>query len=411
MEGKTEAIFEGTGTSFIYRYPPLDLRIKIRMPKIHSNGRLTAILRFETPAGKIPSSGIVNLSAPRTRASLAKDLEEQSPTEVWRYILDDLYQRLETALLEGEPAEIIRPDAETLDMPYLVNPFLPLEMPTVFYGPGGVGKGWLGLLVAKAVVTGNAPEGLPITVEKTGPVLYLDWESCFKDLHARWTRVCQDAPDHSIIYRKCAGPLINDLEYVQGLVLENDPILVIVDSAALASGGDLNSVESATQLFRAVRELKRTALIIAHSPKYSNSVYGSVYFTNLARMVWEIRAEPKENENELVIGIACRKSNIGPLHKPFGVLLRFTDNSLKTSPAELQETERLANLEGTAKRILYFLSHQGKATVEEIADSLDIAKKTARNHLYALKRLRRVTKLPDGRWGMIAEYEVPEIPF
>lgn len=408
MGEKREAIFEGTGTSFIYRYPPADLRIKIRIPKIHSDGRLTAILRFETSSGsRIPTSGIVNLSAPRTRANLAKDLEEQRPTGVWHYILDDLYQRLETALLEGEPAELIRPDAETLEMPYLVRPLLPWQMPTVFYGPGGVGKGWLGLLIAKAVITGVPPQGLPVTVEQTGPVLYLDWESCLEDIRARWTRICQDTPSQGIIYRKCAGPLINDLEYVQGLVLENDPILVIVDSAALASGGDLNSVESATQLFRAVRELKRTTLIIAHSPKHSNSVYGSVYFTNLARMVWEIRAEPKETEDELVIGLACRKSNIGPLHKPFGILLKFSGQTLETRPANLQETDTLANLEGTAKRILYYLRHEGKATIEEIADSLGVARKTVQNHLYTLRRLKTVTRFPDGQWGVLIEEEIP----
>jgi len=405
-EGK--AIFEGTGTSFIYRYPPADVRIKIRMPKIHSDGRLTAILRFETASGsRIPASGIVNLSAPRTRASLAKDLEDQCPTEVWPYILDDLYQRLETALLEGEPAELIRADAETLEVPYLVRPLLPWQMPTVFYGPGGVGKGWLALLIAKAVITGFPAQGLPVTVERTGPVLYLDWESSLEDIHARWTRLCQDDPSRGIIYRKCAGPLIKDLEYIQGLVLENDPILVIIDSAGLAAGGDLNKVESATEFFRAVRELKRTALIIAHTPKHSDSVFGSVYFTNLARSVWEVRAEPKEVEDELVMGLAHRKSNIGPFHKPFGILLKFRDRSLETRPANLQETETLANLEGTAKRILYYLRHEGKASVKDIAHSLGVANKTVLNHLYTLKRLKAVAKFPDGRWGALIEEEIP----
>jgi len=405
-EGK--AIFEGTGTSFQYRYPPAGVAIKIRSPKIHSDGRLTALLRFSSDSGLIiPGSGLINLSAPRTRASLARDLEEARPTGVWLHLLDDLYNRLETRLLEGEPARLIYPDAECLDPPYLVEPLLPLDMPTVFYGAGGVGKGWLALLVAKAIITGESPRGLNLTVRQTGPVLYLDWESCYEDLHSRWTRVSADRLNGSLIYRRCAGPLANDVEYIQGLILETNPVLVIVDSAGLAAGGDLNSVESATELYRAVRELGRTTLIIAHSPKHGNSIFGSVYFWNLARMVWEVKAEPKDNENELVIGVSCGKSNIGPRHKPFGILLRFEGNRLETYPAELQKTFGLAELEGTTKRILYFLRHEGKATVDEIADSLGVARKTVQNHLYDLRRLKAVMKFPDGKWGMLVEEEAP----
>lgn len=408
MEGKAQVIFEGSGSSFVYRYPPADLKIKIRLPKIHSDGRLTALLRFESEeGGRIPSSGVVNLSAPRTRMALATSLEEQWPTGVWPALLDDLYQRLESALLEGDPAEPIAPDAETLEMPYLVYPLLPLDMPTIFYGPGGVGKGWLALLIAKAVMTGQRPRGLNIRIEETGPVLYLDWESCRADLHARWTRVARnESNDVQLLYRKCSGPLAHDLEYIQGVILECDPVLVIIDSAALASGADLNSVESATELFRAVRELRRTVLLIAHSPKHANSVYGSVYFTNLARMVWEVRSEPKERENELVIGLACRKSNVGPLHKPFGLLLRFTDEGLETAPADLQATSSLGELEGREKRIISFLEHEGKSTVEEIAASLGLAKTTVQNYLYKLRREGHVAKF-ENKWGLLEEVDIP----
>jgi len=287
-------VLEGSGNSYRYRHGQ-GIIIVVKGTRLHSDGRLTGVIHIHSEAGlRIPGSGVVNLSAPRTRAGMASDLERDYPlgTSEWARILDDLYLKLNERLTEGEPAEEIDVTTDVpLAVQYLIDPLLPLGMPTIFYGLGGVGKGWMALLLSRAVATGDVPNGFPIEVNQQGKVLYLDWETSKEDIRYRWSRVLGNGGGPRLTYRRCSYPLVNDIDYLTAVVLAVDPVLVVIDSAGLAAGGDLNSPETAIEFFRGIRALNRTSLIVAHAPKNSGgSVFGSVYFTNLARSVWELQS-------------------------------------------------------------------------------------------------------------------------
>ncbi len=402
---------QGCGGSWVYTHEASGLRIKVRGARLHSDGRLTAKLRLSSDATglKIPGSGVVNISAPGTRSRLAKDLEISHPTGVWEQILDDLYLKLEDALLEGEPAEVVTPTAESLNTRYLVEPILPADHPTILYGLGGVGKGWLALLLAKAVVTGDVPRGLPVSVSWTGPVLYLDWEDSLAGFRSRWTRIVGTESRATITYRRCTRPLAEELDYIGGIVNEVDPVLVEIDSAGLAAGGDLNTPESALSLFRAIRALQTTTLVLAHAPKNSaGTVFGSAFYTNLARSVWEVRSELDTDTGELVLGVAHRKSNVSRLHAPFGISLSIGE-TVQTRPAELAGSG-VAELETVGGRIRYTL-RQGAMAAPEIADATGISRDTVRRTLNRLYSKGQVLRLHDGRWaargGEIDDAEPP----
>lgn len=403
---------EGIAGSFRYQAPQFGIAITVRAARIHSDGRLTAILRISssTTGNRIPGSGVVNLAAPRTRAGLAQDLEVAHPLGYWAQILDNLYILLEERLLEGEPAEEIDgANVTELTIPHVLDPILPTNMPSILYGLGGVGKGWLALLLAKALITGTVPRGIPVTVNSTGSVLYLDWETCKEDFRIRWAKVSGRV--RGIFYRRCTTSLADNLDYLGELAIQINPILVIVDSAGLAAGGDLNTPESAIDLFRAVRVLGRTTLIIAHAPKNSSgTVFGSAYFTNLARSVWEIRSESDRDSGEMILGCAHRKSNVGRLCKPFGLSITISDTDVHTAKADLAASAELSGMETLAGRIRKLLGSDGRMTPTAIAEATGISQNHVRSQLYKMRQRDEVTKLADGRWGLL-QLEDQEIPF
>ena len=405
IEGGTGPSLTGRHGSFRFDAPKFKLSVQIRASRIHSDGRLTAHLRFTDAARSqtIPASGVVNLSSSRTRATLANDLERSCAAidaEQWKEILNSLYTQLQDRLIEGDPAMEIRPEEAGENVAtWLLEPLVPFNMPSIIYGLGGVGKGWLALLLARATITGEVPRGLPIDVQQTGPVLYLDWETCSHDFHQRWRRVIAPRQDR-IIYRRCAGTLEDESDYLQGVILEQKPVLLIVDSAGIACGGDLNSAETAISFFRAIRHLDVTALIIAHTPKNKpGTVFGSAYFMNLARSAWEVRSSSEPEDTDLVLGVAHRKCNVGPKQQPFGISIQIRDDCVISSAADLAAST-VGDMASASTRILELLRHDGQKLPREIAETLGLSPDIVRARLRDLKGKGRVAVLHDKSYAI-----------
>lgn len=382
------------------------VEVAIRSVRLHSDGRLTAELRIRaTDVNRyLPVSGMVNLAAPRTRGELAKALEEARPTGRWASILEEVYTIVSERERSGQPAELIRPGPITSPS-FLVEPLLLEGLPTVLFGPGKTGKTLLAMAISKMVKEGREIEGLPFKLHKSGPVLYLDWESSRMAFEMVWRKLVPQ--DCEIYYRSCALPLYDDLQQIQDLVLEINPVLIVLDSAALAAGGELNSAESATSLYRAIKILGRTTLIVAHCPKSgASTVIGSTYFTNLARSVWEIRAWSEPGEDELRIGLAQRYSNLTGLHPAFGVRVNFFPDRIEFSQCPLSQIPEAERLESLANRVLLVLGGEGKMTIKEIAERVEAPYGTVKMCLTRLLDQGKVYRLDRGCYG-----KAERIPF
>lgn len=407
--GAGDALKGSRGTYFYHRRTA-GILIKASAVKLHNDGRLTAMLRVTSDTGlKVPGSGMLNLAAPRSRGALARDLEAVCPTECWAQVLDDLYLQLYGKLTEGEAAEVVRvADDEPLAGSFLAPPFFPEKLPSILYGLGGKGKGWMALLFAKAVITGKAPAGMPIDPPDGGSVLYLDYESCREEFRGRWRRVLSRASgdENRLLYRKCELPLASDLDYVAEVVQEADPSLLIVDSAGLAAGGDLNAPESAREMFRALRTLNRTSLVIAHAPKNTpTSVFGSGFFTFLARDVWELQSEEDRQTGDLVLAMIHRKTNVGRLLKPWGITVQFREREILTGPADLGSYSTLEALTPQRDRLIEYLGTVGRATVAELAEVLSCPQSSLRKTLSRMRDEKLVMRHP-GASGAKAEWSL-----
>ena len=119
------------------------------------------------------------------------------------------------------------------------------------------------------------------------------------------------------------------VSHIQNKIQETHTDVVIIDSLGASVGADLNATEPAFQFFTALRQLPVTPLIIAHTAKDINNkrktVYGNAYYSNEARVTWEITKQQEPDSSELTISLFNRKP------APFtGIHLRMSLNKLTT---------------------------------------------------------------------------------
>ena len=80
------------------------------------------------------------------------------------------------------------------------------------------------------------------------------------------------------LYRRCHQPLADDLPAIQRIVSQSHIRLIIIDSLAIAAGGELERPETATRIFAAIRALRVSTLTVAHPQKKpeDKTIFGSV---------------------------------------------------------------------------------------------------------------------------------------
>src|SRR5262249_39748711 len=153
-------------------------------------------------------------------------------------------------------------------------------------------------------------------------------------------------------------------------------------------GGDAGA-EATTKVFRALRNMAREALILAHTPKAHvegqehHTVYGSVFSQNFARSVWEIQKEQDVGAESSILGLFNRKSNLSRLHPPIG--LQVTQDAHNTTiryePFDLNQAAELAQALPAAARIRNLLEDQTPRTAKQIADETGIKMATVQTTL------------------------------
>lgn len=357
-----------------------------------------------------------NLTSSQTFDKLCNRLKKASGSNngFWEEALPDVFQGTIDLHREGAPWVDMAKGVADTRIHYAVWPILLENHPTILFSGGGAGKGWTANAIALSVATGH-PFLPGVKVNTVGPVLYLDWEVDDREEMRRLELLAQgrgiEREEAPIEYRQMTRTLANDIDAVRRKVAAYKPVLIILDSLALAAGGNVNNTEISEAFTGAIRLLPCTKLIIAHTSKAGMAakgneratVLGTVMFENVSRSVWELKADP--TASPLAIALYHNKTNIGRYQDPMSWSLHFDDEATQAWFAEhdiTQAEELLARL-NTWDACRAFLE-KGDATTRELAERTGIKEGTvhktlqrykARGRVFYYEHLRKWSLLPD----------------
>ena len=234
-------------------------------------------------------------------------------------------------------------------------------------------------------------------------VLMLDYEAYEEEVGWRMKALQNGLalPDIGFNYMRGYASLANDIVKVQERIAVTGANFLLIDSLAMACGGDINKPESPTAFFAALRTLKLPALIIAHTAKNGGdnpkTIYGSVFFEAFARSIWEARRVQEEGDTEGVLGLFHRKANNSKKFHSMGFQMLFGEEFTKISPCNLGDTVLVGQLP-ISFQIRNILRHD-PLSITEIAQLIDSTKTATQTTLYRLRDKGIVVKLGD-KWGL-----------
>ena len=297
------------------------------------------------------------------------------------------------------------------DPEYVCYPFIPENEFSIVFGEGGSGKSLLALLtyICISVPYTDNPYGLDI--RKTYPGLYLDWESSAARTRYNIRKIVAGAQidPPTFHYLHMSRSLADSIDQVENAAAKIGGVgFVILDSLGAAAGGDLNSTEPAFKLIHAVRELNRAGIsvwAIAHTaknqdPKQKRTVYGSVYYTNEARTVWELRRAESTDEHVTEVGLFHSKSNISGFLPSFGFKISFLPNSINFEHIGVTTVPEFVAMLGLQSRIKESLKH-GKANVKDICQAVNASGTVVSSTLYRMRQRGLVQRFAaDNSWGL-----------
>lgn len=371
----------------------------------HRDGRTTCELNFTTEAPGYSSHLLraqFNLCSLKARADLARLMSERYHEANWDEILEQISVNTLDILRTGEPVQHAGAGTTLREPSYLLRPLLPKGLPTLIYGPGASAKSYIALYLALTIqVPIEDFDWYPIKAN----ALYLDYETHFEEIDYRIKKIKNAQgieSDISIIYRRQTYPLAGDIEKILEVVDEHQIGFIIVDSLGAACGGDLNSAEVATHFFGAIRRLPTTTLMISHVSKNpltkSRTPYGSVYFFNFARNVFEVKKIQEAGADDISVGLFHRKSNLGKLHHPIGLRIEFGVDTTRFTRQDIRDIPEFREALTNAQRIELLLG-AGPLAQADIAEELDLSNDVARITLNRMEEKGKIIKVGN-QWGL-----------
>lgn len=356
----------------------------------------------------------VVLSSLTSQKRLAGELRAASKNELidWDALLLDVCRRAtNTYRNDGIGREIHGiPTDEILDPAYLIKPILPENLPSVLFNDGGGLKTTVAQYLAVTVLLpySDNPLGLIAPPKSTG-VLYLDYESNQSEFRRNFSRICNgigvEPESIPIVYREARQPVKEITQSIRADIAEHKVGFVIIDSLAQACGGNVNDNEPAIGYFSALRQLgdNVTTLTIAHTSKSEvlkdKTIFGSVFFRNYARSVWEIKKSADDGGDSVTALLINRKNNVARLADEIGLEFTFKRESItiKQSGDAIREFAQHLKL---PQRILDYLDENGPQHRDDIATALSKDAGTVKTTLVRLAKASQVTSDGAGVWKL-----------
>ena len=347
-----------------------------------------------------PFTGRLNILSLSQRANYRRQLDDAFGAGGWTPMLNRACQLVKQAWTEKDWSIDLASVATQTETRYAIRPLILEGLPTMVFGAGDIGKTYLALRLAAGMIL---DQPLLDGAGPGGSVLMVDYESIDRDTKKRLVKLELDSFERFVYWPGRGRPLPEMVPALARVCAERDVRLLIVDSAALACGGDPKDEQVATRYFNALAALGVSSLTISHLTKDERDdrhPFGSIYWFNSARMVWCLKGgDPDSNPREL--GLFCTKSNEDRRHRPIGIRMTFGDGTvdIERGPLSSEFTAYLS----LRQRIRAALM-AGAKSIKELAE-LEGAKPDSVKK--AVSRMADVTSLGvsddgSGLWGLKA---------
>lgn len=295
---------------------------------------------------------------------------------------------------------------------YVVAPLIPKGEITILQGDAGTGKTHLAVALIHAVYSRTQWLGCPVETPQNR-IVYFDVESGV-DLFSRYLQgYCAERRDvgwASSVHHCAIEPGAFDAEVFEDAMRDakavrgGEAFAVLDNLSDLAVTGDVNAAHHVVKTLRPIADVcKRngwTLVCLDYPAKHQGAIaggeseqekgtpYGAASKLWIARSVLQVVLHRKTTDNNGIAGVHCTlrhvKSNFGTAQDiPF--TLRFWETWWDISLGTTEE-------HGSLGHVLEVITELGQATVEEIAERVDLSERHVRRHLYRLHQEGRIEK-------------------
>ncbi len=362
--------------------------------------------------GRLVTQGQLNLSSLQTRDRLAKRLQSLHPGPDWDSVVETVCARTVDLYRQGQPSESLEPTDTDQPAYFVLNPLIYDRHPTLFYGPGESGKSFFALYMACLLASGGTSTNLSVAPDGWN-VLYLDYELRAPEMRARVRQLRAGHPEltRTPLHRAMHLPLASCAAEIRREIQAREIGVVIVDSLGPATGGEIERSSDPVAFFNALGSLGVTSLLISHVAKPADDTktrtpYGSVYYFNLARSIWEVRLVAEPESDRRVLALYHRKNNLGRRLAPMGYSLTIDDKAARFEPCDPNEEPELACGLPLRERIKRLLADHEARTADSVAEALGAEKASVRQALNRHKGRDWVCLSGGGGRGKEAEWGI-----
>jgi len=407
---------EITASSLFFEmaWSELDVRMTLSHFYEQRNHRISAELLVTTLEGGYMMWDSFTITSKRGRSAVVKSLLPIDQLPPWGVMVEQLCRQAVLHRRKGEPVEEVGNQPLGTKPRWQLWPIIPMNEPCIIFGDGDSMKSLTALAFGVCVQYGLVKWGVrPVS----GNVLWLDWETSADEVNRRLMGLQEefDLPKPPVLhYQFCYRSLVGNVEQLAKIVSDLDISLIIVDNIGAAIKGKATDDDAARDFMNAVRELKVSALLIAHDTKYKEKgrkpmPFGSVFWENRARNVFMVKKENYAGSDESLVVYHHTKTNVGSRRKPMGFRVVWNDLTdtiaIHRSDADIYDSDVLVRDLSLRQRIEQFLlaNAKGPMVVADIADGLGLAPEDRASLRTTLNRYKgkQFVKIGDG-WGVMS---------
>jgi hypothetical protein len=390
-----------------------------------SGDDITAEVTISTtlpPIAGVLAWGRTNISSITSRSAIVRAAKQRLDSFDWEGALLQASYHAVKRFRRGERLQDLA-EITPSEQRWILYPYLESGGPSVLFAAGGSCKSVLALAMCMSMATGRPIVGKP-HVEPCN-ALYLDWETD-GETHAERLRALQrgsfirDLGPGRIFYKFMSAALPDAIPQLRREVRRHDIRFIVVDSISYAAGGDINEAECATHFYRSLRGINAWWLLVGHMRKAGQgmskddgaSLYGSVYWFNGARMLWQVEALREEESPIVQLRLAQQKANNTMRARQHGFELQFVStgefgslDSIRIRQLDLTQVPEFAEKLTWRQRITRALKNGAKSR-EELAEEFGVdtkdekAMKALDAELSRLSRNGIIIRLQRGVYGL-----------